>query len=50
MELETDLWLRRPLPLDLRNYAVADVACLLPLAQRLEAELQVPNPDVDRSP
>ena len=50
MEAEADLWLRRPLPPDLLNYAAADVACLLPLAQRLEAELQVLNSVLDCSP
>ena len=49
MEAEADLWLRRPLPPDLLNYAAADVACLLPLAQRLEAELRVPSSVVDCS-
>ena len=41
MDSDTDLWLRRPLAADLLEYAAADVAGLLPLAERLEAELLV---------
>ena len=41
MDTEADLWVRRPLAPELLEYAAADVAGLLPLAVRLEADLQV---------
>ena len=41
MTAEADLWMRRPLAADLLAYAAADVASLLPLATRLEQNLQV---------
>lgn len=44
MGSDSGLWLRRPLAADLLEYAAADVAGLLPLAERLRSDLQVGSP------
>lgn len=41
MDLAPELWLQRPLAPELLECAAADLAGLLPLAQRLEADLLV---------